>query len=431
MAWIPYQFRNYDQDNRSSWNYRPWPTNQDMVNALQESGSLQSEVCIAAFEAVDRGHFWPLKNGVHDGVCYLDGPLRHGRLHLSAPSIYAQSLEALDLKPGLSFLNIGSGTGYFSAVVSELIGSCAVSHGIDICEEHVRRAGARCQRIGKHGIEFFHGNIYNIDVKKSMRYDRIYIGACCKKESKYLIRLLKVGGILVGPFKTRRGNQQKLRKIVRLEENYFESEILETVFFASLVEPLRDFEGTVETTRTRPIVASTKGFQIGDPDNLGLPGVPFTFSLNQEIWSPEKTPVYPESFQRVIRSVARLGPQAGALPVELWREFILPWTPKFWFEPEHPSLLKRTKRAECQLSSKSPTITQDSEPSEEERIPNDESDDASDSNSNQCMRPFSPPIEKSSLPGNMEVVASKPGLKDLSPEFSEDFDGGTKQTNCA
>lgn len=400
-----------------------------MVNLLKESGSLQSEDCITAFEAVDRGHFWPLKNGVNDGVCYLDGPLRHGRLHMSAPSIYAQSLEALQLRPGLSFLNIGSGTGYFSAVVSELIGSYAVSHGIDICEEHVRRSTARCQKLGKHGIEFFPGNVFELDVKKSMRYDRIYIGACCKKESKYLARLLKVGGILVGPFKTRRGNSQKLRRIVRLEENYFESEILETVYFASLIEPARNIDPAQEAQRAaRPIVRTTKGFQVGDPENLGLPGVPFTFTLNQEIWSPEKTPTYPESFQRVIHSVARLGPQAGALPVEMWREFILPLVPKFWFEPEHPSFLARARKAERQRHGNLPVITPNVERnSEEEASPRDDVSDSSGSQStgeSSCTS-----SKKNSLSGNTDELHASQLRSESIDGYSEHEDGNSQQIN--
>ena len=57
---------------------------------------------------------------------YCDRPFRAGVVHLSAPSIYAKGLEALELHPGLSFLNIGSGTGYLSSMVAQIIGPHAI-----------------------------------------------------------------------------------------------------------------------------------------------------------------------------------------------------------------------------------------------------------------------------------------------------------------
>ena len=52
-------------------------------------------------------------------------------MHISAPHIYGSAIEALDLVPGscTSFLNVGSGTGYVSAIVADILGPNSLNYG--------------------------------------------------------------------------------------------------------------------------------------------------------------------------------------------------------------------------------------------------------------------------------------------------------------
>lgn len=270
------------------------PSNETMVEYLEGSGLLRSPECIAAFRAIDRAHFW-----VQDGesVAYLDMPLRHGRLHQSAPHIYASALEMLmPLRPGISFLNVGSGTGYFSSIVSELIGEFAISDGVDIWPETVAFAADNCRQAGKNNIHFTVGNVYQLDVNQGTLYDRIYLGACGSVHSVYLYKLLQVGGILVGPFET--GTGQHLRRVVRRSDTRFDVEVISSVRFASLVEPPQSVSSSCLPGRATPTTQREQSRVC--QSCAGLPGVPFTFALRELPWTSARHRAYPADRKSVV-----------------------------------------------------------------------------------------------------------------------------------
>ncbi len=65
--------------------------------------------------AIPRGLF--VTDDVRDEA-YIDTPLRLAKhnFNFSAPHMYAMCLENLDIQPGHAVLDIGSGTGHFTAV---------------------------------------------------------------------------------------------------------------------------------------------------------------------------------------------------------------------------------------------------------------------------------------------------------------------------
>jgi protein-L-isoaspartate O-methyltransferase len=340
-------------------------TNKAMVEELGRSSALKSAECTAAFMATDRGHFWTAS--IHGSgspeLVYADMPLRTGRLHLSAPHIYAKALESLmPLRSGMSFLNVGSGTGYFNSIVAELTGDMGTNHGIDIWPETIDHARERCrlraEAAGRRShIEFYLGNVYELDVNYTTRYDRIYLGACANSRSKYLYRLLEVGGILIGPFQS--GHSQQLRRVVRASETQFNVEILGSVQFANLIEPppvprpLESIElelGSPESgsSAQRDSIVSVDGIFEGNdapdgiainrattPTTVGLPDVPFKFNLLDQPWTVERCWLFPASYKRVVGMSLRCRPRDPStqfLPSELWINHIFPWCSKGWFE---------------------------------------------------------------------------------------------------
>lgn len=122
-------------------------------------------------------------------------------------------VNALDIKPGMSFLNIGSGTGYLSTIAGCLLQGTGVNHGIDLDPDLLAHARDRHEHFLRENkdnkvtpAEFFLGNIFDVDEERSMHYDRIYVGAACPAPLKEKILQLLVpgrngegGGVLIGP----------------------------------------------------------------------------------------------------------------------------------------------------------------------------------------------------------------------------------------
>ena len=198
----------------------------ELLDNMKRTGALASPQIMHAFAAVDRAAFAGVTFGSDDpegemsrlaSMIYSDRPFRAGAVHLSAPSIYAKALAALDLRPGLSFLNVGSGTGYLSSMVAELIGPHAIHHGIEINPLLTSRARALARSRGLGAIRFHTASVHQLDVYRSIGVDRIYVGAGASGAVKRrLLRLLKPGGVMVGQFEDDDEGDQSLQRIERL-----------------------------------------------------------------------------------------------------------------------------------------------------------------------------------------------------------------------
>ncbi|XP_048866591.1 protein-L-isoaspartate O-methyltransferase domain-containing protein 1 [Brienomyrus brachyistius] len=232
--------------------------NDDLIDNLKEAQYIRTERVEQAFRAIDRGDYY--LEGYRDNA-YKDLAWKHGNIHLSAPCIYSEVMEALKLHQGLSFLNLGSGTGYLSTMVGLIIGPFGVNHGVELHTDVVEYAREKLDDFIKNSDsfdkfefcepKFVVGNCLEIS-SDSHQYDRIYCGAGVQKDHEnYMKILLKVGGILVMPI------EDQLTQITRTGQSSWESKNILAVSFAPLVQQSRGDGNKADAVKLPPISVRT------------------------------------------------------------------------------------------------------------------------------------------------------------------------------
>ncbi|XP_066539201.1 protein-L-isoaspartate O-methyltransferase domain-containing protein 1 [Hoplias malabaricus] len=232
--------------------------NDDLIDNLKEAQYIRTDRVEQAFRAIDRGDYY--LEGYRDNA-YKDLAWKHGNIHLSAPCIYSEVMEALQLQQGLSFLNLGSGTGYLSTMVGLIIGPFGVNHGVELHKDVVEYAKERLEEFIKNSDSFDKfefcephfvvGNCLEIS-SDSHQYDRIYCGAGVQKDHEnYMKVMLKVGGILVMPI------EDQLTQITRTGQSSWESKNILAVSFAPLVQQNRSDCSKSESVVLPPLSVRT------------------------------------------------------------------------------------------------------------------------------------------------------------------------------
>lgn len=59
--------------------------------------------------------------------------------------VYSEVMEGLELRAGLSFLNVGSGTGYLSTLAGLVLGAAGLSHGVELHPAVLQYANRKLQ----------------------------------------------------------------------------------------------------------------------------------------------------------------------------------------------------------------------------------------------------------------------------------------------
>ncbi|MES0882154.1 protein-L-isoaspartate(D-aspartate) O-methyltransferase [Roseibium sp. SCP14] len=191
-----------------------------LVLALRQRGVGARDV-LAAIERVPRRLFLSAR---HHGLAYEDAvlPIECGQT-VSAPSIVAFTVQALNLEAGHAVLEIGTGSGYQAAVLAHVAERVeTLDRFATLTDLATRRfAALKLENVKAWQTDGFEG------LKQKGLYDRIVVNAAVDAIPDVWVQQLKPGGYLIAPV----GKANEVQSLIRFQktENVMTAETLLTV----------------------------------------------------------------------------------------------------------------------------------------------------------------------------------------------------------
>ena len=197
--------------------------------ALRSRGVTDAKV-LTAMEKIDRQAF---VTGLFSARAYEDTPLpiACGQT-ISQPSVVGLMTQALEVEPRDKVLEIGTGSGYQAAILSQLARRV---YTIDRHKRLVQSAQEVFNRLDLSNITALHAD-GSRGLPDQAPFDRILVTAAAEDPPGPLLAQLRVGGIMVLPV----GQSDAVQSLIRVTRtgSGFDYDELRAVRFVPLVEGL-------------------------------------------------------------------------------------------------------------------------------------------------------------------------------------------------
>ena len=192
-----------------------------LILELRESGISDSKI-LSAIEKIPREKFIPenFRNQAYDNLALPIGDNQT----ISQPFVVAKMTQLLEVESSHKVLEIGTGSGYQSAVLSKLVRRV---YTIERIKNLLVKAENIFQDLNISNIvpKYADGNL---GWKEQIPFDRIIITAATPFISQEIQSQVNEGGIIVSPIVMK--NKQVIVKYKKIE-NKLESEIFDDVLF--------------------------------------------------------------------------------------------------------------------------------------------------------------------------------------------------------
>ena len=201
--------------------------NDDLILELKENGITDKDI-LTAIKKVPRDLF---VNEISNQWAYENKPLpvECGQT-ISQPYIVAYMIQCLKIKKADKILEIGTGTGYQTAIISHL---CQKIYTIEIFNKLFQQAKTNINKLKIKNVTYKLGNGVN-GWEEKILFDAIIVSAASKKIPPKLLNNLKIHGNLIIPKKYPLENQ-KLILIKKTGKNSFDQKELLDVRFVPLL----------------------------------------------------------------------------------------------------------------------------------------------------------------------------------------------------
>lgn len=172
-----------------------------LIENLITEGYLKTPEIISAFKKIDRKSFLP-ENLKY--LAELNEPLQIGfGQTISQPLTVAFMIELLEPKKGEKILDVGSGSGWTSSLLAEIVGISGKVYALEIIPELKKFGEKNSSKYNfvSRGVLKFILRDGSKGLKEEAPFDKILVSAAASEVPKELKNQLKIGGRLVIPIK--------------------------------------------------------------------------------------------------------------------------------------------------------------------------------------------------------------------------------------